>query len=174
MLNMIVDFPTFLSLITTLAILAGGIFGAIQLLQLRKQRARESALQMLNSAQTPAFMDAVHILFNIPEKLSKKFIEDYVGDKMNCVLVMFGTFESLGYLVFRHEISLELVDNFFGGAIVLFWKKFKNYFIESRVISKRENYGEWVQWLAEQLEKRESKDSSLPAHIQHRDWKEKK
>ena len=31
---------------------------------------------------------------------------------MNCVLVMFGTFESIGYLVFRHEISIELVDNF--------------------------------------------------------------
>ena len=167
------DFNTLLSLVTTLAILSGGIFGAIQLLQLRKQRARESALQMLNSAQTPVFMDAVHILFNISEELSKKEIEGQLGDKMNSILVMFGTFESLGYLVFRHEISLELVDNFFGGAIVLFWRKFKNYFIESRIISNRANYGEWVQWLSEQLEKRESKTSSVPAHIQYRDWKEK-
>ena len=91
---------------------------------------------------------------------------------MNCVLVMFGTFESLGYLVFRHEISIELVDNFFGGAIVLFWKKFQNYFIELRVASKRENYGEWVQWLSEQLEKRASKSEIGAAHIVHKDWKE--
>ena len=167
------DFSTLLSLITTIAITAGSIFAVVQLRQLKKQRARESALQMLNSAQTPVFMDAVHILFNLPEELSKKKIEEQVGDKMNCILVMFGTFESLGFLVFRHEISLDLVDNFFGGAIVLFWKKFKNYFIELRTTSKRENYGEWVQWLSEQLEKRTSKNSSLPAHIQHRDWKEK-
>lgn len=167
------DLQIFLSLLTTSAILAGGIFGGIQLLQLKKQRARDSALQMLNSSQTPVFMDAVHILFNIPADLSKKEIEDYAGEKMNSLLVMFGTFESLGYLVFRHEISLELVDNFFGGAIILFWKRIKNYFIESRTASKRENYGEWVQWLAEQLEKRESNSSTLPAHIQYRDWKEK-
>lgn len=167
------DFQIFLSLLTTSAILAGGIFGGIQLLQLKKQRARDSALQMLNSSQTPVFMDAVHILINIPENLSKKEIEDYAGEKMNSLLVMFGTFESLGYLVFRHEISLELVDNFFGGAIIPFWKRIKNYFIELRITSKRENYGEWVQWLAEQLEKRESNSSTLPAHIQYRNWKEK-
>jgi len=85
---------------------------------------------------------------------------------------MFGTFESIGYLVFRHEISIELVDNFFGGAIVLYWKKFKNYFIELRITSKRENYGEWVQWLAGQLEKRNARLKLKPAHIEYDNWRE--
>ena len=69
-------------------------------------------------------------------------------------------------------MSLELVDNFFGGAIILYWKRYKNYFTELRKTSGRENYGEWVQWLAEQLEKRAAKEPLMPAHIEYRDWKE--
>lgn len=166
------NFSTLLELITTLSITLAGIFAGVQIIQFKKQRARESAIHMLHSAQTPEFMDAVDVLFNLPEDLSKKQIEEYVGSKMNRVLVMFGTFESIGYLVFRREISLELVDNFFGGAIVLFWKKYRNYFIELRVTSKRENYGEWVQWLADQLEKRAKNVQIAPAHIAYKDWKE--
>lgn len=166
------ELSTILELITTVSVMAAGIFAGVQIIQFKKQRARESAIQMLRSTQTPEFMDAVHILFNVPENLSKKQIEDFVGDKMNSVLVMFGAFESIGYLVFRHDISLELVANFFGGAIVMFWKKFKNYFIELRTTSKRENYGEWVQWLSDQLEKRNSKLQTKPAHIEYENWTE--
>ena len=60
------DFATLLSLITTVAIVAAGIFAGVQLRQLKKQRTRESALQMLHSAQTPEFMEAVNIIFNLP------------------------------------------------------------------------------------------------------------
>ena len=94
------ELNTLLSLITTIAIVTGGVFAGVQLLRLKKQRAREAALQMLHSAQTPEFMDPVHILFNLLNDLSKNEIEERVGNKMNCVLVMFGTFESLGYLVY--------------------------------------------------------------------------
>jgi len=166
------NLSTILELISTTSIAAAGIFAGVQLIQLKRQRTRESAIQMLQAAQTPQFMDAVNILFNMPEDLTKKQIEEFAGDKMNCVLVMFGTFESIGYLVFRHEISIELVDNFFGGAIVLYWKKFKNYFIELRITSKRENYGEWVQWLASQLEKRNACLKLKPAHIEYDNWRE--
>ena len=48
-----------LEIITTLSIAAAGIFAGVQLIQFKKQRARESAIQMLQSAQTPQFMDAV-------------------------------------------------------------------------------------------------------------------
>ena len=163
---------TLLQLITTVSVTAAGIFAGVQIILLKKQKARESAIQMLHSTQTPEFMVAVNILFNVPENLSKKQIEDFVGSKMDSVLVMFGTFESIGYLVYRRDISLELVDNFFGGAIVLFWKKYANYFIELRTISKRDNYGEWVQWLSDQLKKRGSKLQTKPAHIEYKNWTE--
>ena len=167
------DLPTLLSLITTLSIVAAGIFAGVQLRQINKQRTRESALQMLHAAQTPEFMEGVNIVFNLPENLTKEQIEEFAGDKMICLLVLFGTFESLGILVHRHEIKLELIDDFFSGPVILFWKKLRNYFLEIRQSSSRDNYGEWVQWLAERLEEREKKTGLLPAHIQYKTWKEK-
>jgi len=166
------DFNSLLSLITTVAIIAGGIFAAVQILQLKKQRAREAALQMLNSTQTIEFMEAIHIIYNFPEGLSKKEIEEQLKGKMTYILMMFVKFESLGLLVYRREIKLQLVKDFIGGPILLFWMTFKNYFIETRQTTHSENYGEWVQWLAEQLQKKESKNPKKPAHIAYKDWKE--
>ncbi len=165
-------FTTILSLLSTSAIIAGGIFAAIQLRQLNKQRARDSAMQMLHSFQTREFMDGYDVIFNLPMGLSKQEIEERVGERMVSVLVVLGTFESLGILVHRREITLSLVDDFFSGGIVLAWRKLKNYIIGVRELNDRETYAEWGQWLAEQFEKRESKTPPVPAHIAFRDWKE--
>ena len=164
------DFHTYLSLFSTIAIVCAGIFGGVQLRQLYKQRARESALQMLRSFQTPEFTDAVNIVFDLPEGLSRQEIEHRVGDKMKSVMVMFGTFESLGIMIFRREMEIDLVDDFFSGIIILSWKKFRRYIEEMRIASNRDTYYEWAQWLAEQFEKRESKIPAVPAYRAHRDW----
>ena len=166
------DLNTLIGLISTVAIVAGGFIAIVQLRYLNKQRSRESALQLLNSFQTPEFHEAVNILVDLPEGLSKKEIEEHLGDKMISVLVMFGTFESLGILIHRHEIKIQLVEDFFSGVIILTGKKFKNYFQEVRELSNRPTYYEWIQWMYEQVEKRESKIPATPAYIEYRNWKE--
>jgi hypothetical protein len=166
------DINTLLNFLTTLAIIAGGIFAAVQILQFKKQRARDAALQMLNSTQTIEFMEAIHIIYNLPEGLSKKEIEDQLEDKMTYILMMFVKFESLGLLVYRREIKLQLVKDFIGGPVLLFWMTLKNYFIETRQTGNKENYGEWAQWLAEQLQKKEFENPKKPAHITYKNWKE--
>jgi len=162
---------TILSMFSTTAIVASVIFGAVQLRQLKKQRARESALQLVQSARTPEFLNAVNIVFDLPENLSRKEIEERLGNKMTSVYVMFGTFESLGILIFRREIEIQLVEDFFSGIIILAGRKLKNYLDEVRKTSNRQTYYEWFQWLYEQVEKRESKTPAVPAYITYRDWK---
>ena len=165
-------FTTILSLLSTSAIVAGGIFAGVQLQQLRKQRLRESALQLLHSFQTPEFLNAGNIVFGLPEGLSKKELELRLGDNMTCLLVMFGTFESLGILIFRREMEIQLVEDFFSGIIILSGRKLKNYLVEVRESGNRQTYYEWFQWLCEQVEKRELKTPPIPAYIAYRDWKE--
>jgi hypothetical protein len=171
-MDQIIDLRTLLSIISTTAIVAGGIFAAVQLRLINKQRARESALQLVHSARTPEFLNAVNIVFDLPDGLSKKDIEERLGDKMTNILVMFGTFESLGILIFRKEIDIKLVDDFFSGIIVLAGRKFKNYLVEVRNASHRQTYYEWFQWLYDQFEKRELKTPAVPSYITFRDWKE--
>ncbi len=162
----------FLSIITTSSIFAGVIFAILQLRQSNKQRARESALQMLHSFQTPAFLSAVDIVFHLPEGLSKREIEERLGDKMASILVLFGTFESLGILVYRRDMDIRMVEDFFSGIIVLSGKKLKKYLEEIRLASNRQTYFEWYQWLYEQVERRERNTPPIPAYISYRDWKE--
>jgi hypothetical protein len=163
---------TLLNLVSTTVVVAGGIFAVLQLRHSIKERARESALQMLHSFQTPEFLGAVNIVFDLPEGLTKEEIEERLGDKITCLLVMFGTFESLGILIFRRDMEIELVEDFFSGIIILSGRKLKRYLTEMRDTSNRQTYYEWFQWLYEQFEKRESQTPAIPAFIEFRDWKE--
>jgi hypothetical protein len=164
------DVNNILGLVSTFAIVVGLIFAGVQLKILNKQRMRDSALQMLHSFQTPEFQFATDIVYTFPEGLSKREIEGRLKDKMVGVLVLFGTFESLGILVYRHEIDIHLVEDFFSGVIILGWKKFKNYIFDVRESSNRQTYYEWFQWLYEQIEKREMKSPATPSYIEFRNW----
>lgn len=166
------ELPIILSLISTSTIFAGGIFAVLQLRHLSKQRSRESALQMLQSFRTPGFLAAVDIVFDLPEGLTKKEIEDRLGDKLPSILTLFGTFESLGILIYRRDVEIQLVEDFFSGIIILSGRKLKNYLTEMRDQGNRQTYYEWYQWLYEQLEKRESKTPAIPAFLAYRDWEE--
>lgn len=125
-------FEIVLSLLTTLSLLAAGIFAGLQIRQLMRQRSREYSMQLLHSFQTPEFQEAVTIVADIPEGMSKKELENHLGARMTSMLVMFGTFEALGVLVKRGEISIDLVEDFFSGVVILAWRKFKNYILELR------------------------------------------
>jgi hypothetical protein len=164
-------FAALLSLVSTLAIVAAGVFAGMQVRQLNRQRARDSALQLAHSFQTPEFVKAVDIVFNLPENLSKSEIEGRLGDELTNVLVMFGTFESLGILVYRCEIDISLVDDFCGGVVVLAGRRFKRYLAETQQSSGRATYYEWFQWLYERFEERESEKPATPAFVTYRTWK---
>lgn len=158
-------------ILSKLAIIAAGAFAAIQLVQIKRQRSRESALQLLNSVQTPELIDAMNIVYGIPLGLTKKEIETHLGEKLPKVMHMHMQLESIGLLVFKKELKLELVTEFMRGPILLFWGSMKNYFFEVRKTKNDQNYGEWVQWLAEQVENKEFKKSTKPAHIAYKNWK---
>jgi hypothetical protein len=164
-------FVDLLSLVSTLAIVAAGVFAGIQVRQLNRQRARDSALQLLHSFQTPEFATAVDLVFDLPENLSKDEIENRLGNALTNVFVMFGTFESLGILVYRREIDISLVEDFCGGAIVVAGRRFKRYLADMRESSGRPTYYEWFQWLFERIEEREAVAPAIPAFVAHRDWK---
>ena len=128
--------------VTTVFIVVGGILALLQLRQTHKQRSRESALQMLHSFQTPEFLGAVNIVFDLPEGLNKEDVEQRLGDKVTCLLVLMGTFESLGILVFRRDVDIALVEDFFSGVLVLSRKKLQRYLDQVRRSSGRQTYYE--------------------------------
>jgi len=161
--------------ITTIAVLAGLLFGALEIRQFRKGRERESALQLFETFQNMDFSIGTKLLFDLPDKeYSEKELREYLGDDIKYINLLGTSFEGLGILVKNREVSIDLVEEYFGGPISLYWKRRKKEALEIREKTGRETYSEFVQWLAERLEDQEKSQGVVPAQIEFKDWKKKK
>ena len=60
-----------LDVVATTSIVIGGILALLQLRHAQKQRTRELSLQMLRSFQTPEFLTAGNLVYELPEDLPK-------------------------------------------------------------------------------------------------------
>ena len=159
-------------IIEAIAVTFGVAFAVIEWRQHSKRQERESALELLHSFQTPEFAEALLIVYSLPDDaLSKSQVEAYAGEKMPVVYALTTTWESLGVLVFRGEIKLALVSEFFSGPVTISWRKLRGYFIEERREQNRETIGEWFEWLADRLNETETKLPRIPAHIAFKNWK---
>lgn len=157
-------------IVSAIAVLIGFGFAISEVRRYRSQKIRESALELVKSYQTLDFAVAITRLIDLPDGLSKQQLENHLGDEMRYISLLMTTWESLGVLTFRQEVTLDLLDDFYSGPIVLSWKKLRRYVEELRRIGGRETYFEWFQWLAERLGDRESRELPVPAHIEHRAW----
>ncbi len=145
-------------------------FAIVQVRQYRREKHREAALELLHSFQTPHFAKALNIVFKLPDGLSKEEIESTVGDDFHLVYALMTTWESLGILVYRGEVDLDLVDDFFSGPIKISWQKLKGHVMDERSMLERDTIEEWFQWLTERLAQRESQMPPTPAYIAHKHW----
>jgi hypothetical protein len=165
------DFLPLLNLVSTLAIVAGLIFAGWQVRLAQQQRARDSAIQLMQSFRTPEFVAGIAVLIDLPDGLSRTEIRTRLGDKFNSVLLMLLSLESVGILVQKREIPLELVEDFFTGPTLLGWRKMEKYIHDLRKEMQMDTPMEYFQFLAEQMLRRQKAHLSAPAHIAHRDWK---
>ena len=129
-------------------------------------------LELVRSFQSPAFTSALRLVLSLPDGADTKTIRERLGpDGEDAVYLVSLTWESLGILVFRREVALDLVDDFFSGPILLSWRKLRVYSEEWRRLYNRDTGSEWFHWLADQMSKREKKTPPVPAYIAHRDWR---
>ncbi len=156
--------------VEAVAVLIAVGFAIVQVRQYRREKRREAAIELLHSFQTPQFAKALNIVFNLPDGLSKEEIESTVGDDFHLVYALMTTWESLGILVYRGEVDLDLVDDFFSGPIKISWHKLERHVMGERSMLERDTIGEWFQWLTERLAERESQVPPIPAHIAHKNW----
>ena len=167
------DISNIANLINAFAVTAGVIFAAAQIRYYRQRRRREAMLELVRSFQSPAFTSALRRVLSLPDGADAQKIREMLGpDGEDAVYLVSLTWESLGVLVFRREVALDLVDDFFSGPILLSWQKLKVYSEEWRRTLSRETGNEWFHWLAEKMMEREKFSPPVPAYIAHRTWRE--
>src|SRR5438876_8752975 len=166
------DLSTLANLINAFAVTGALIFAAAQISYYRQRRRREAMLELVRSFQSPAFTSALRRVLSLPDGADTQKIREVLGpDGEDAVYLVALTWESLGVLVFRREVTLDLVDDFFSGPISVSWRKLSRYVFEQRAMLDRETAFEWFQWLAERMIDREKQTPPIPAHIAHREWK---
>jgi len=169
------DISTIANLINAIAVTAGVIFAAAQIRQYSQRRQRDAMLELVRSFQSPAFTAALRRVLSLPDGADSAKIREVLGpDGEDAVYLVSLTWESLGVLVYRREVTLDLVDDFFSGPLVISWRKLEVYSEEWRRTLNRETGNEWFHWLAERMLEREKTSPPIPAYIAHRDWRERR
>src|SRR5207237_8430855 len=166
------DISTIANLVNAIAVTAGVIFAAVQITQYRQRRHRDAMLELVRSFQSPAFTGALRRVLSLPDGANAEKVRAMLGpDGEDAVYLVSLTWESLGILLFRREVTLDLIDDFFSRPILLSWQKLKVYSAEWRVRLTRETGSKWFHWLAERMMEREKLIPPLPAYAAHRDWR---
>jgi Domain of unknown function (DUF4760) len=166
------ELSTLANLINALAVAAGVIFAAVQIREYRRQRNRDSMSALVRSFQTPSFAHSLRRVSSLPDDVAREQIPALLGpDGEDHIYALLTSWEALGILLYRKQVSIDLVDDFFSGPIVVTWRKLSRYIAELRKDAQRDTYFEWVQWLAERMMERENQTPPVPAHISHRNWK---
>jgi hypothetical protein len=166
-----VNWSVLADVVNATAVTIGVAFAATQLVDIRRQRKRDAMLGLVRSFQSADFTTALRRVNSLPDGADRATIRSVLGpDGEDQVFLVGLTWESLGVLVFRGEVTMDLIDDFFSGAIVLSWRKLHAYVEEDRRDLARETVWEWFEWLADRVEERERRANPVPAHIAHRDW----
>jgi hypothetical protein len=166
------DLSTLANLINAFAVTAGVIFAAAQIRYYRQRRRRDAMLELVRSFQSPAFASAFRRVLSLPDGATTAQIREKLGPAgEEIVYLVTLTWESLGVMLFRGEVTIDLLDDFFSGPILISWRKLNVFVEEDRRALDRNTVAEWFQWLVERMIAREKEAAAVPAHIAHRDWK---
>jgi len=167
-----VDLSTLANLVNAAAVSAGVIFAAVQIRHYRQQQRREAMLELVRSFQSASFASALRRSTSLPDGADRQKIRELLGPEGEDAVFLVGlTWESIGVLVFRREVTADLVADFFSGTISISWRKLRLFVEEDRRFVERDTAWEWFQWLAEQMGEREKSSAPVPAHLAHGSWR---
>ena len=160
-----------LQLIETVAVVIGVAFGLVQLRQLRHQREVQAGLELLAPLQTPESAEALLIVHDLPDNLTGDELRQRLGTHYKSSMATLALFESLGPIIARGHVPIEMYAEFYRGPTVLCWRKFRRY-IEDERQSGWPTLFEWLQWLAERMEERTAPNADVPAFRRFSAWRQ--
>lgn len=152
-------------------VVVGGIaFGVIQLQQLRLQRRTGAAIEVASSFQDAAFARALRIVLSLPCDLDAKGLRAKGTEYEDAAMLVSLTVESVGLMVHRRMVSLHMVWELMGGVLLGAWCRLEGWTRDTRTETGRDKFNEWMQWLAEQLERHKAECDPEPVYLRYSNW----
>ena len=114
------DISTLANLINALAVTGALLFAAVQVGYYRRRRRRDAMLELVRSFQSPTFSRALRRVVELPDNASVEEIREILGTEGEDLLVhLASTWETIGVLLFHGELTLDIIDDFFSGPILI-------------------------------------------------------
>jgi hypothetical protein len=165
------DLALLVNILTAATLMTGFFFAAYEWRRSRSESRRQSEVLLLRSYESPEFAKGMRLIMDLPDGLNREAIEAALnGDEVDLLWQYAVIMESLGYLVFRRQVDMRLVDQTMGGPVIITWRKLRLFADDFRRESGRDTMYEWFQWLADRLSALEHKEGRTPAYLRERDW----
>jgi hypothetical protein len=156
-------------IIGAVSILGGLVFGIFQLRHYRGRQRDAAATNLTQTFYSKDLADALALLQEMPDGVSLDELRAFGPEYVKAATTVSTSFETMGLLVFKRVVSLDLVMDLCGGIIKVQARKLQQYQNDVRRENSQPSWGEWFEWLGDQAEK--LKSSAQPAYIEHKNWR---
>jgi hypothetical protein len=164
------DLSWLIDLTTLIAVIVGLTFAALELRQLSAAQESQNLLQLYQITRSDEFVAGTDIVRLLPDELSASELRATLSeDEMRLIEHLHLTFEALGVMVYRHDVSLAWVDELFRFSVLQTWEKMESLTLDIRETTGYSGWNEWHQWLAERLLEK-SQEQPIPAYEAYSDW----
>ena len=147
------------------AVVFGISFGFVEFRRYKAKERREAASSLARSFQTPELAETLRIMVELPEPIGLQQYRKLPDAEKNLIWLLFCSIESIGILVSRGDLPIELVDDFFSIPITEGWRKLSPYVEELRRETHSPQAWEWYQWLYKRLTEYHENTPRVPAHV---------
>jgi len=135
-----------IDVVTLITVLVGLTFAGLELRQVRMSEESQVLIQFFETMNSSEQIEAFEVVQSLPSDLSASDIQDRLTPKqMQRVLQLRLSFEAMGLMVFRGDISIEWVDELFRYQILQTWDKLEALTIEGRKDTGYAGLMEWYQ-----------------------------
>src|SRR5947209_18265373 len=161
------DTATVLSALSSFAVVGALIFAALQVGVANRSRAEHAAISIVEAAQSEAWTLGLNQLYRIPHGATAEQI-DALGHDVTLAIEQVGIrVETIGYMVWRGIVDLEMVDDLFGGVVIFWWSRIQPLAERYRERTSNPKSYEWSEWLGERLSERWWTGHTIPTDARY-------
>ena len=164
------QFEMIRQLVTLFALIAGILFGVLEVRRAAKSHAEKAALDVFNITVQHEVMDALTLILDLPKDTDPEHIRGSAELRRASELLM-NLFEYWGIMVFYRVVPLRTLDLLVGGVVRGSWERLHRFVELEREKTNIPVRAEWFQWLADRLNQHPQPEKKFGAHVAFARWK---
>jgi hypothetical protein len=167
---MAIQIGNVIQIMTLVSIIAGIVFGILEIRRASRIRAEKAALDVFDiTIQRDIISSLVNIL-DLPHNASPDEIRKSTELRVSSQLLM-NLFEYWGIMVYYRIVPIRTLDLLVGGVVRGSWLRLNPYIESERDVHGIPAIAEWFQWLVDRLEQFPQPEKQLGAHVAFASWK---